>query len=1042
MSWQLPGGKAAFILVFTTLLLIATDLNAQPIAYNHPELEWHQTETEHFVIRFHQGEEWLATVAAEVARDIYGPITSFYGYEPDTKIHIILYDTDDYSNGGAWYYNNKIYIWATSLDIPLRGSHNWLRNVLTHEFTHMIQLGASRKAPRWLQAVYLQLIDYERETREDVLYGFPNHIGAYPLPFTLVPMWFAEGTAQFQMPELGYDSWDTERDMLLRMKVLNDDLLDFWDMETFGHTSINNEAVYNQGFAFVHYLVDRFGLEVLSEITDELQRPFTVSMNRTMKRVTGSTGLELWQDWHDQLNLDYNSDLAVIKDHLQEGELLTTVGDGNRYPVTAPGDSLLYFLSNRTADYLGLTSLYHIAPPDSELHMDVVGARGKYALLPDGSGWVFSRTSPVTKWGHHLRDLYLQYQDGKPLQLTKHQRLSQPAVSPDGKRIAAIQNESGSNRLVLLDIPDVDADSVAELSKRERKASTETELQILVDVEDGRQYYSPAWLNDSTIIVATSYLQGRDIIAVDVKSGEITRHLSDLYDERDPWPAADGSGFYFASDRTGIYNIYYYDLPTGSSTALTNVLGAAIQPTVDSNGTLYFTSYTGDGFQIARLQDPQAVDTSYMTYRDTTDEYWYPEVTFDDTQLATIDVDPPELTFESNFIVPRIAWDGGNFKPGGFIFTNDIMGDIDFLLAFGVHTREDYDLYGNAGFNLGRYHWYIESFFIGRFLDQEFDDPTVIVGEDEAGNPVYDKFKIHYRFNMMEVAPGISRRFNDRLVGNVGFSFNRYSNLMDFGDGAVFRYTYLKGSQLKASFDWERRRRDISIDGDISPRYGERLFVQVQGNHHRFIDDFAVAANGVLDELYTTYDFLDLHFSYHHYFPLPKTKNCGWGIHARGDFLDRDNVDDFFHVYLGGLEGMRGYSYYSMGGTRNAMLKMDVTFPLWRHIHHKFWHLYPKQLYMELFGAAGSAWTGGFKSDEIRREAGGELRLAMSSWGFMPTAITWGAAWGFDEFQNNTTQGKVDYGHEWRYYLKILFNFEEIQRASDSHHQRNLPYRR
>ena len=700
MSSQLSGGKTALLMVLTVLLLVASQLTAQPIAYNHPELEWRQTETEHFVIRFHQGEQWMATVAARVVEDIYTPITSFYGYEPDTKIHIILYDTDDYSNGGAWYYNNKIYIWATSLDIPLRGSHNWLRNVITHEFTHMIQLGASRKAPRWLQAVYLQLIDYERETREDVLYGFPNHIGAYPLPFTLVPFWFAEGTAQLQLPELGYDSWDSERDMLLRMKVLNDDLLSFWDMESFGHTSIDNEAVYNQGFSFVHYLSDRFGLEVLSEISDELKRPLTISMNRALKRVTGTGGLELWQDWYDQLAGDYNSKLAVIQDHLQDGELLTTVGDGNRYPLPAPGDSLVYFLSNRNADYLGLTSLYHIAPPDSELQLDIAGARGKYAVLPDGAGWVFTRTSPVTEWGHHFRDLYLQYEDGKALQLTRHQRLTQPAVSPDGKQIVCVQNEAGSNRLVLLEMPAVDADSLAELSKRERKASTEAPLQILVDVEHGRQYYSPAWLNDSTIVVATGYLQGRDILMVDANSGEVTEILSEWYDERDPWPAADGSGFYYACDRTGIYNIYYYDLAQGSHTALTNVLGSAHHPAVDSKGTLYFTRYTGDGFQIARLHEPQPVDPAHMVYRDAADVTWYPEVTFDDTQLETIDVEPQQLTFESNFVVPRLAWDGGNFKPGGFVFTNDVMGDIDFLLAFGVHTREDYDLYGRAGFNL------------------------------------------------------------------------------------------------------------------------------------------------------------------------------------------------------------------------------------------------------------------------------------------------------------------------------------------------------
>ncbi len=1022
------------------VLWAATALQAaaQPIAYNHPQLEWERIETEHFVIHFHQGEQWLARTAADIAEDVYPPITRFYGYEPDGKLHIILYDTDDYSNGGAWYYNNKIYIWATSLDIPLRGTHNWLRNVITHEFTHMIQLGAARKAPRWLQALYLQVIDYEREKRDDVLYGFPNQIGAYPLPFTIVPVWFAEGTAQFQYPGLGYDSWDTERDMLLRMKVLGDDLLSFWDMESFGHSGINNEAVYNQGYDFVLYLVDRFGLDVLARLSDDLKRPFTVSMNRSLKRVTGVEGLQLWRDWQTHLRERYERDLAQITAHEQAGELLTTAGDGNRCPVAAPGDSLVYFLSNKGSDYLGLTSLYHLAPPDTILQKDVGGARGQFAVLPDGSGWVYAKTSPVTKWGHHFRDLYLQYKDGKPLQLTQHQRLTRPAISPDGSRVACVVNELGSNRLAWLELPAIDADSLAELSRRQRRAREPAPLHFLTPVEEGRQYYSPAWLNDSTLIVATGYLQGRDIVTVDLGGGEFTPLLQEWYDERDPCPAPDGTGFYYASDRTGIYNIYYHDLASGIDTPLTNVLGAALQPSVDSQGTLYFTRYTSDGFQIARLVDPPPVDPAHMTYRQR-DGNWYPPSTFDDRKPTQYEVQPDQLTFESNFFVPRIAWDGGVFKPGGFLFTNDIMGNIDILLAFGIHNREDYDLYGTASFNLGRYSWFLESFFIGRYLDQEFDDPFRIVGETDEGAPIYDHFKIHYRFNLTEVTGGIKRRFNDRLEGEFSGSLSRYANLMDFGGGAVFRYTYLKGYQLRTSLDWQRTRRDISIDGDISPRYGENLFVRLQAGHNLFIDDFEVAANGLLDQIYTSYDFLDLHYSYHRYFALPWTKYSGWGLHSRGDLLSRNDVDDFFHVYLGGLEGMRGYSYYSLGGTYAAMVKLDVTLPLWRHIHHKVWHLYPKQLYLELYGAAGSAWTDAFRPEEIRKEAGGELRLALTSWGIMPTAVTWGASWGFDRFRNETTLGKVDYGREWRYYLKILFNFEEIQRANDQHRPRYLP---
>ncbi len=51
--------------------------------YNHPELEWKTFETEHFEVHYHQGAEWTAQRSAEIAESVYGPITSFYDYEPD-----------------------------------------------------------------------------------------------------------------------------------------------------------------------------------------------------------------------------------------------------------------------------------------------------------------------------------------------------------------------------------------------------------------------------------------------------------------------------------------------------------------------------------------------------------------------------------------------------------------------------------------------------------------------------------------------------------------------------------------------------------------------------------------------------------------------------------------------------------------------------------------------------------------------------------------------------------------------------------------------
>ena len=151
---------------------------------NHPELDWKNFETEHFVFYFHEGTERSALEASKVAELIYTPVTSLYDYYPKTKTAIILKDTDDYSNGVAMFFDNKIEIWTKPMDLDLRGNHRWIQDVLTHEFVHIVQLGASMKFSNNLPAIYIQIIDYEDEKREDVLYGYPNRIISTPIPGT------------------------------------------------------------------------------------------------------------------------------------------------------------------------------------------------------------------------------------------------------------------------------------------------------------------------------------------------------------------------------------------------------------------------------------------------------------------------------------------------------------------------------------------------------------------------------------------------------------------------------------------------------------------------------------------------------------------------------------------------------------------------------------------------------------------------------------------------------------------------------------------
>jgi len=130
--------------LFVCLALLASAARGQ----NHPELEWHLVESEHFRILYHEGLDPVARRAADILEEVHGPLCELYGYEPPGQVRIILKDYDDYANGAAYFYHDAIEIWTSPLehDFELRGTSDWLRNVLTHEYGHIISLGAARKS--------------------------------------------------------------------------------------------------------------------------------------------------------------------------------------------------------------------------------------------------------------------------------------------------------------------------------------------------------------------------------------------------------------------------------------------------------------------------------------------------------------------------------------------------------------------------------------------------------------------------------------------------------------------------------------------------------------------------------------------------------------------------------------------------------------------------------------------------------------------------------------------------------------------------------
>jgi outer membrane protein assembly factor BamA len=147
----------------------------------------------------------------------------------------------------------------------------------------------------------------------------------------------------------------------------------------------------------------------------------------------------------------------------------------------------------------------------------------------------------------------------------------------------------------------------------------------------------------------------------------------------------------------------------------------------------------------------------------------------------------------------------------------------------------------------------------------------------------------------------------------------------------------------------------------------------------------------------------------------------------RTGWIDREEIDDFFYLYMGGRDGMRGYSYYSIGGTKNAMGRVTYRFPIWRNIDYQAPGLYFQSIYAAVFAEAGKAWNENkFDIEDPQSGAGYELRLSGFTFFSYPLAVTFMGAYGFNTIEyNDPFVPELSYteGESWRYYGSVLFSF-------------------
>lgn len=574
MSWlRTPAGLLA---LFVAAVGVAAPA---PAGAGDPRQVWKTIESEHFVVHYYEPLGDVARRAAVVAERAHRVLAPVFRHEPEEKTQIVLTDETDGSNGFASVLpRNAIRLFASapSSTSALSDHDDWLYGLTAHEYTHILHLDSITGLPKLYNKIF----------------------GKTWAPNQIQPRWVIEGIATYQESKRSSSGRLRHSlfDMNLRMATLKDDLRGLDELSHGPRAWPQGNAAYLYGSHFLAYVFDRYGEDALAELSWNYgSDPIPYGLNKSIERATGRNFVDLYEEWEQYRQAKYGMQReAVERAGRREGRRLTFTGQVNFQPKYTPdGDWIVWSYGDGLEE--GQLATMPVGGNQAQQEtFAVIQRSGGFEFLDSGS-MVVEQTD-ILRAEYSFQELFLwDHADGSMTQLTENTRARDPAVSPDGRQVAFAVNGAGRRELAIMDL---------------RPGAPRRVLWGGEHRYD--QAFDPAFSPDGRSLAFSAWRKGgyRDILIVDLATGAITELARDRAADVQPVYDPHGRYLYYASDRTGIFNLYAHELATGTTYQVTNVLGCAIAPDVSPDGTrLVYQGFDSDGYELYEI----AVDPTTWT---------------------------------------------------------------------------------------------------------------------------------------------------------------------------------------------------------------------------------------------------------------------------------------------------------------------------------------------------------------------------------------------------------------------------------------------
>jgi len=531
------------LIVLLGLSILATPAAAQYFGQNkvqYRSFNFQTIQTEHFDIYYYPDERGGALDAARMAERSYARLSRILHHTFQSRKPIILYasqsdfqqtnvvDASGEGLGGVTEFFKHRAV------LPFTGSYAEFEHVLQHEMVHQFQ--------------------YDVYSRGRAGAGVQTLMAVNP------PLWFMEGMAEY----LSLGPINPETAMWLRDAALEGHLPSIEEM-----TNDPYIFPYRYGHALWAYIGEKWGDEVIGEI---LQSSATSGLDAAFKRALGRSLEDLSNDWRDAIQTTF---LPQLGDHYRARRIaqptLTQRHSRGRIflaPALTPdgkdiayfGDQGGFFIDLWLADAeTGRVKRRLVKSTQNNNYESLRFINSAGAFSPDGRSFAISAK-------HKDRDDLVILDVKRDREERRiHVGLSglqTPQWSPDGKQLVFTGFSNGFTDLFIINRDGTGLRRLTNDKFADLHPSWSPDGKTIAFVTDRGGATDFDLLRFGNLRIALLHL---DTGAIDMLGNmDVGKNINPVW-------APDGRSLAFVSDRTGIANVFLYDMTDGQIYQLTNM---------------------------------------------------------------------------------------------------------------------------------------------------------------------------------------------------------------------------------------------------------------------------------------------------------------------------------------------------------------------------------------------------------------------------------------------------------------------------------------